>query len=186
VALYGARKLPTETLALKYGVTFDFPVWIKRCGVLAGAGQFGRTDQGIFAYWINAHLRRRPLCYLGFGGHGHQARDCLNPRDLLPLLRQQLAGATDPGVARTLNLSGGVASARSLRQLTDWCDDRFGPHEIIADGRPRPFDPPWVILHHARASRLWNWQPVTPVEDILQEIATHAEANPHWLEATEA
>ncbi len=36
--------------------------------MLAGAGQFGRADQGIFAYWINAWLRRRPLKYIGFGG----------------------------------------------------------------------------------------------------------------------
>lgn len=47
-------------MALEYGAAFDFPVWITRCGVLAGAGQFGTPDQGIFAYWINAHLRRRP------------------------------------------------------------------------------------------------------------------------------
>jgi CDP-paratose 2-epimerase len=184
VSLYGASKFASETLALEYGATFDFPVWINRCGVMAGAGQFGRPDQGIFAYWINAHLRRRPLRYLGFGGYGHQVRDCLHPRDLLPLLRQQLAGPTDTGVPRTLNLSGGRASARSLRQLTDWCDDRFGAHEIIADGRPRPFDLPWVVLDHALASKTWKWQPATPVEEILQEIATHAEANPNWLEAT--
>jgi hypothetical protein len=67
VSLYGASKFASETLALEYGATFDFPVWINRCGVMAGAGQFGRPDQGIFAYWINAHLRRRPLRYLGFG-----------------------------------------------------------------------------------------------------------------------
>lgn len=186
VSLYGASKLASETLALEYGATFDFPVWINRCGVMAGAGQFGRPDQGIFAYWINAHLRRRPLRYLGFGGHGHQVRDCLHPRDLLPLLRRQLVAPTDPGVPRTVNVSGGVASARSLQQLTAWCHDRFGHHEIIADGRPRPFDLPWVVLDHALTSKTWNWQPATPVEDILQEIATHAEANPHWLEATGA
>lgn len=86
VSLYGSTKLASEALALEYGATFDFPVFINRCGVLAGAGQFGRADQGIFAYWLNAHLRQRPLRYIGFGGHGHQVRDCLHPRDLAPLL----------------------------------------------------------------------------------------------------
>jgi CDP-paratose 2-epimerase len=184
VSLYGASKLASETLALEYGATFDLPVWINRCGVLAGAGQFGRPDQGIFAYWINAHLRRRPLRYLGFGGHGYQVRDCLHPRDLLPLLRQQLDAPMDPDIPRTLNLSGGIDSARSLRQLNDWCDQRFGPHEIIADGRPRAFDLPWVVLDHSLASKTWNWQPTTPVEDILQEISAHAESNPQWLDTT--
>ncbi len=77
-------------LALEYGETFGFPVWINRCGVLAGAGQFGRPDQGIVAYWINAYLRRRPLKYIGFGGMGHQVRDALHPRDLVRLLLRQM------------------------------------------------------------------------------------------------
>jgi CDP-paratose 2-epimerase len=41
ISLYGATKLASETLALEYGAAFGFPVWINRCGVLAGAGQFG-------------------------------------------------------------------------------------------------------------------------------------------------
>jgi CDP-paratose 2-epimerase len=186
VSLYGASKLTSEALALEYGAAFDFPVWINRCGVMAGAGQFGRPDQGIFAYWINAHLRRQSLRYLGFGGHGHQVRDCLHPRDLLPLIHQQMAAPTDTSVSRTVNLSGGVASARSLRQITNWCDDRFGFHEIIADGRPRPFDLPWMVLDNSLARKTWNWLPATPIDDILNEIAVHAEANPHWLETTGA
>ena len=60
VSLYGATKLATEQLALEYGIAYGFPVWVNRCGVLAGAGQFGRPDQGIFSYWINSWLRRRP------------------------------------------------------------------------------------------------------------------------------
>ncbi|HTV76051.1 MAG TPA: NAD-dependent epimerase/dehydratase family protein, partial [Candidatus Baltobacteraceae bacterium] len=64
VSLYGASKLASETVALEYAETFQFPVWINRCGVLAGAGQFGKPDQGIFSFWINSHLRRRPLKYI--------------------------------------------------------------------------------------------------------------------------
>ena len=89
------------------------PVFINRCGVLAGAGQFGRADQGIFAYWLNAHLRQRPLRYIGFGGHGHQVRDCLHPRDLAPLLAKQFAAPALPASDRIANFSGGAASARS-------------------------------------------------------------------------
>lgn len=186
VSLYGASKLASEALALEYGFTFGLPVWINRCGVLAGAGQFGRPDQGIFAYWINAHLRRRPLRYLGFGGHGHQVRDCLHPRDLLPLLRRQITASAGSAAPRIINLAGGVNSAMSLRQLTAWCDDRFGPHPVVADGQPRPFDLPWVVLDSAGASKVWKWQPQTPVAEILAEIARHAEAHPGWLDTTGA
>ncbi len=78
VSLYGSTKIAAECLALEYGVDFDFPVWIDRCGVMAGAGQFGRPDQGIFTYWINAWLRNRPLKYIGFNHKGYQVRDCLH------------------------------------------------------------------------------------------------------------
>ena len=70
LSLYGSSKLASECLALEYGEMFEFPVWINRCGVLAGAGQFGRADQGIFSFWINAYLRRAPLRYIGFDGSG--------------------------------------------------------------------------------------------------------------------
>ena len=181
VSLYGATKLASEALALEYGETFGLPVFVNRCGVLAGAGQFGRADQGIFAYWLNAHLRRRPLNYIGFGGFGYQVRDCLHPRDLVPLLEKQFAAPKLPAADRLANVSGGAASAMSLRQLTAWCDTTFGPHPIASDSTPRPFDLPWVVLDSAKATRLWSWQPQTSTAAILGEIAAHAQAHPDWL-----
>jgi len=182
ISLYGATKLASEAMALEYGETFGFPVFINRCGVLAGAGQFGRADQGIFAFWINSWLRKRPLKYLGFGGHGHQVRDCLHPRDLTPLLEKQFAAPKLAVADRIVNFSGGAASAMSLRQLSDWCEHRFGPHTVVEDGTPRPFDIPWIVLNPAKAGKLWNWRPTTPVVSVLEEIARHAEQHPHWLE----
>jgi CDP-paratose 2-epimerase len=182
VSLYGATKLASEALALEYGAAFDLPVFINRCGVLAGAGQFGRADQGIFAFWINSYLRRRPLRYIGFGGRGWQVRDCLHPRDLLPALEKQFGAPALPTSDRIANFSGGVASATSLCQLSAWCAQRFGEHPIETDLAPRPFDLPWVVLAHAKATRLWQWQPHTPATEIFTEIAAHAEAHPSWLD----
>jgi CDP-paratose 2-epimerase len=185
VSLYGATKLASEALALEYGEAFSLPVFINRCGVLAGAGQFGRADQGIFAYWINAWLRQRPLKYLGFGGHGHQVRDCLHPRDLLPALLQQLGAPRISGGDRVANFSGGAASAMSLRQLSDWCAANVGPHTVATDTTPRAFDIPWMVLDSAKAARLWQWRPTTPTTAILTEIAAHAQAHPEWLDLSE-
>jgi len=50
VSLYGATKLASEALALEYGHRHGTPCVIDRCGVMAGAGQFGRADQGIFSW----------------------------------------------------------------------------------------------------------------------------------------
>lgn len=182
ISLYGATKLASEALALEYGETFGLPVFVNRCGVLAGAGQFGRPDQGIFAYWINTWLRRRPLRYIGFGGHGHQVRDCLHPRDLVPALQAQFAAPKLAAADRIANFSGGAASARSLRQLSDWCADRLGAHEVGVDPAPRSFDIPWLVLDAGKAARLWRWAPATPASAILDEIAAHARAHPDWLD----
>ena len=92
VSLYGASKLASEQIALEYGSAFGFPVWVNRCGVMAGAGQFGKPDQGIFSYWIHSWARQAPLKYIGFGGTGHQVRDCLHPGDLVDLVLKQTRG----------------------------------------------------------------------------------------------
>jgi len=180
ISLYGSSKKCSESLALEYGMTFDFPVRINRCGVLAGAGQFGKADQGIFSFWIHSWAQRRPLKYIGFGGGGHQVRDCLHPRDIVPLLIAQMQ---DPGrkVDPTLNLSGGAESAMSLAQLSAWCSERLGPHQVAADTNPRPFDIPWIVLDSSHMKKFWDWKPQTPMQTILEEIAQHAEKHSEWL-----
>jgi len=185
VSLYGSTKLASEALALEYGDTFGFPVFINRCGVMAGAGQFGRADQGIFAYWIHSHLRKKNLGYIGFDGQGHQVRDCLHPADLAPLLLSQLDSQAPLSTEnRVLNISGGAESAMSLRQLTAWCDDRFGAHPVVSKPENRPFDIPWMVLDSTKAGEIWRWKPTLSVTAILEEIAIHAEANPNWLEVS--
>jgi len=182
VSLYGNTKLACETLALEYGETFSFPIWINRCGVLAGAGQFGHPDQGIFAYWINCYMRKRPLKYIGFDGQGYQVRDCLHPRDLVSLIQKQMAAGFDATREKIINVSGGTASAISLRQLSNWCAEKFGPHKVLGDPNPRRFDIPWMVLSSAKAANLWEWRPDVRLYSILDEIAEHAQKHPNWLE----
>jgi len=182
ISLYGSTKLASESMALEYGATFDFPVWINRCGVLAGARQFGRPDQGIFSFWINSWLRQRPLKYIGFGGKGFQVRDCLHPRDVVSVIFNQTRAATQPPSTQIINLSGGAESAMSLAQLSQWCAERFGPRKVPGDDSARPFDIPWMVLDSALAKQTWNWQPETPREAVLDEIARHAEDHPDWLD----
>jgi len=178
ISLYGATKLASERLAQEYAAGFQVPVSINRCGVLAGAGQFGTAEQGIFSYWLHAHFTRRPLKYLGFGGHGFQVRDALHPRDLARLVDFQLRSA---GPGQVLNVSGGQGNSMSLAQLTAWCDQRFGPHQPIADGSERPYDVPWLILDSSKALTATGWKPLISLNQILEEIADHAIANPDWL-----
>ena len=183
VSLYGDTKLASELIALEYGEASGLPIWINRCGVLAGAGQFGIPDQGIFAFWLNSYLRRRPFKYIGFNGQGYQVRDCLHPRDVAALVWKQMK-SPDRQVERVQNVGGGVASAMSLAQLSSWCAARFGKHTVGGDSASRPYDVPWMVLDSARARCQWDWQPTVRVEQIFEEIAQHAEAHPEWLEVS--
>jgi CDP-paratose 2-epimerase len=186
VSLYGATKAASEALALEYHHAFGFPVWIDRCGVIGGAGQFGHAEQGIFSYWINAHLRKRPLRYNGFGGRGFQVRDCLHPSDLGALIFRQIEQGAGGPAQRVVNVAGGAANSMSLRQLTRWCDERFGLRPIEQEPRGRTFDVPWLVLDAARALELWDWAPEVTIDRILEEIADHAERHPRWLEISGA
>ena len=183
VSLYGSTKLASEALALEYGATFGFPVWINRCGVLAGAGQFGRPDQGIFSFWINSWLRRAPLKYIGFDGMGHQVRDALHPRDLVPVLHAQFAEPLGTEKPRVVNFSGGAENSLSLRQLSAWCEQEFGfAHEVGHQAEDRPFDIPWMVLDPSLAKEVWDWSPGASIKEILGEIAAHARENEDWLQ----
>lgn len=180
ISIYGSTKLSSEIIALEYADRYGIPVLINRCGVLAGAGQFGRPDQGIFAFWINAYRARRHLRYIGFGGSGYQVRDCFHPVDLARLLESQMQSA-QAAKANVCNVGGGIENAISLRQLSDWCADRFGAHEVVAELEERQLDVPWIVMNSAAAEANWNFQISIPLPEILEEIATHAEQNPDWL-----
>lgn len=182
VSLYGSTKVASEHLALEYGATFDFPVWINRCGVMAGAGQFGHPGQGIFAFWIHSFREKRPLKYIGFGGNGYQVRDCLHPNDLISLLAKQFAESLSTDKPRIVNVSGGVANSMSLKLLTQWCEDRFGENEVMKTDTERPFDIPWMVLDSQKAAKMWDWTPQTSIYDVLNGIADFAETQKHWCQ----
>ncbi len=182
LSLYGNTKLSSENLAIEYSEAFGFPLWINRCGVLAGKGQFGRPDQGILAYWVHSWAQKRPLRYIGFEGKGLQTRDFLHPRDLISVLKKQMDQSDRRQKPIISNFSGGLHSARSLLEMSNWCEDRFGSHNVTNDLSPRPFDTPWLVLDSGQAQQEWNWQPKTSFENIIEEIAQHAETTPNWLD----
>ena len=181
ISLYGASKLASETLTMEYGKSFDFPIWINRCGVLAGGGQFGKADQGIFSYWIHSFREKRPLKYIGFNGTGNQVRDALHPKDLVPLLIQQML-EPEWEAPKIINLGGGIENSLSLKELSIWCEDRLGRNEVLASKEERPMDAPWIVMDSSLARNVWNWKPKIGINQILEEISVFAEANPKWLD----
>jgi len=183
--LYGTSKFASEQLALEYSGTYGFPVWVNRCGVMSGAGQFGQPAQGIFAWWIHRWFQRKPLKYIGFGGRGLQVRDCLHPVDLAGLIAMQLGDSGAADATRVFNVSGGTPNACSLAQLSTWCESHLGPHTVTADAADRVNDVPWLVLDSQEVSHRWGWKVSYSLERIFSELASHAQEHPEWLTLSE-
>jgi CDP-paratose 2-epimerase len=179
LSLYGATKRASEIVAAEYGEAYGFPVVVNRCGVLAGAAQFGTAEQGIFSYWVRAWAAGRPLRYCGFGGTGHQVRDALHPHDLADLLERQIRdGAHAAGI---WNVGGGAENAMSLAQLSEWCRYRFGDRDVAADATTRRWDVPWIVMDATSAATRFEWRCTRSIADVLGEIANHHDRHPDWL-----
>jgi CDP-paratose 2-epimerase len=175
---YGASKLAAELLCQEYSAHAGLPVVINRCGVIAGPGQFGRTDQGVFTLWVARHHFGRDLKYTGFGGRGLQVRDLLHPADLCDLVSLQVAALDDLG-GQVFNVGGGRAGSVSLCEYTALCREATGQAVPIAqDPSTHPVDIPWYITDHARISSALAWQPrrgpARIVEDIAAWVREHA------------
>jgi CDP-paratose 2-epimerase len=174
VSLYGATKLASEIMALEYGQAFGFPVRINRCGVIAGPGQFGRADQGVFSYWVYQWLQGKPLAYIGFGGEGLQVRDFLSPTDLARLIALQLEQPARDAPA-ILNVGGGRDRAFSLRELSDFCERALSiRREVGVRREDRPFDIPYYVTDSGAVARHWGWRPEEPAEGTLESIVRWA------------
>lgn len=177
ISLYGATKLSSEIIALEYHYNFGFPVWINRCGVIAGPGQFGKIDQGIFSYWIYQYLLDKPLSFFGFGGTGYQARDILHPADLFDLLYKQLFGNVDVD-EKIFNIGGGVKNTISLLELDVICKEKINKKkEIERIKKDRALDIPYYATNYDLASSKWDWKPSRSANTIIEEIISFGKNN---------
>jgi CDP-paratose 2-epimerase len=177
--LYGATKLAAELLIEEYRAGLGVPAVIDRCGVIAGPWQMGKVDQGVFTHWMLAHLFRRPLSYIGFGGKGKQVRDLIHIDDLVDLVERQLL---DPAAwdGRTVNVGGGRDCSLSLLETTAICQDLTGnevPIEPVEETRAG--DVPIYLSDCARLFSLDDWRPRRDAGQTLADI--HA-----WIAADEA
>ena len=181
-SLYGATKLCSEYLIQEYVHSFGVKAVINRCGVLAGPGQFGKVDQGVFTLWVARHHFGSGLNYTGFGGEGRQVRDLLHPRDLYRLIRKQL-DSMDSASGQTYNVGGGAgAGSVSLRELTDLCVCATGRSvPLTSDPATNPMDVPWYVTDSRRARETFGWEPELAAKDIIEDIARWVKREEHSL-----
>ena len=164
-------KLACENIVQEYCAFYRIPFVINRCGLLSGSGQLYKNDQGIISYWINSWKKRKKLNYIGFGGKGTQARDCLHPLDLSKLIKKQINFLERKKLKNFIfNVSGGISSSFSLRELSIWCEKKIFLKKIGYNKKNRPFDLKWIILDSTKAKRIFKWKPEFSKYDIFQDI----------------
>ncbi len=176
-SFYGATKLASEMLIQEYHESYGLEALINRCGVIAGPGQFGKPDQGVFTLWVAAHCFGAPLQYTGFGGTGKQVRDLLHPADFVSLVQSQFTDGRrwDCGI---FNVGGGRAGSTSLRELTEVCRTVTGREISIKEvSATAPYDVPVYWTDNSRVSAAYDWKPRRSIENIVSEIALWIRAN---------
>jgi CDP-paratose 2-epimerase len=180
-SFYGASKLASELLVQEYVHSYGMKAVINRCGVLAGPGQFGKVDQGVFTLWVANHVFGKPLKYTGFGGTGKQVRDLLHPLDLYDLIVRELS-QLDAVSGRVLNVGGGKKVSTSMLELTALCREETGMEVAVAsDPATNPVDIPLYVSDASQARRLLGWEPSRDARTIVRDIAAWIRDNRETL-----
>ena len=159
LSFYGSSKLASENLVQEYCMYNKIPYVINRCGLLAGNGQFYKDDQGIISFWINSWKKNKKLDYIDFNGKGFQVRDCLHPIDLGILLKKQidyLRGKLKKKVI--FNVSGGISSSFSLKELSAWCEGNLFYQKVGKKNYRRAFDLKWIVLDNYLVKKIFKWK----------------------------
>lgn len=173
-SLYGMTKLAAELMTEEFADAYGFRFLIDRFGLLTGPYQMGKTDQGVVALWVAAHMYSRPLSYIGFGGSGKQVRDFLHVDDFCELIVDQIRHFGEYCGGRW-NAGGGRANSVSLLELTGLARAAAGQTVPIGSvPANRPADVRIYLTDSRRISAVRGWKPkrdaVTTVTDIARWI----------------
>ncbi len=169
-SIYGATKLCSELLIQEYRQFYGLKTIINRCGVLTGAWQMGKADQGIVVLWAARHFWNQNLSYFGYGGRGKQVRDILHINDLYRLIDYQIH-KIDSLNGQIFNVGGGLGTSVSLCELTKYCQEITGekvPIEAVPENRPA--DIRIYVSDNSKITKATGWRPEIGVREILEDI----------------
>ena len=176
-SIYGMTKLAAELMIEEFGDAFGLRYVINRCGLIAGPWQMGKVDQGVVTLWLAAHYFNRPLRYIGFGGEGKQVRDILHVDDLAELVGAQ-AGRMEEFHRLTLNVGGGLAFSRSLREMTIACEELTECSiEIGSEARERRSDLRIYVTDNRKIESVCGWKPARSPDTVLRDTLDWISAN---------
>jgi CDP-paratose 2-epimerase len=174
-SIYGVSKLMADVACQEYADAFDIPVIVNRLGVITGAGQFGKIDQGWVVWWTVACWFDLPLKYIGWGGK--QVRDILFIDDVCRLVELEIAqiGRLRSGV---FNAGGGAANSLSLLEATRFLEKKLNRSmSITHEEQPRKADTVIYITDNRKVERALGWQPKVNLEEGWNSILSWVRKN---------
>ena len=163
---------------------FGLRAVVNRCGVIAGPWQMGKVDQGVFTYWMLAHLLR-PAARLHRLRRQRQAGARPPPRRR-PRRPRRRSSSPIPsaGPGRPSNVGGGRECQPSLLETTDAL-----PRDHRQRGRDRRLAATTgpatsrVRLRLRAAPRLTAWRPRASA---ARDTQRHARVDPRATSASSA
>jgi CDP-paratose 2-epimerase len=178
-SIYGVSKLMADVVCQEYADAFDITVIVNRLGVITGAGQFGKIDQGWVVWWAVAAWFGLPLKYIGWGGK--QVRDILFVEDVCRLVDLEVDQITSlrGGV---FNAGGGGANSLSLLEATRFLEERLGRSMLIAHEEiPRKADTVIYVTDNRKVERVLGWKPEVSLAEGWESILAWVGENEETL-----
>jgi CDP-paratose 2-epimerase len=171
-SLYGATKLAGELMLQEYLEMYGLRGIINRCGVLTGAWQMGKVEQGFVTLWAAQHVFGGSLSYIGYGGKGKQVRDVLHIEDFFHLIDLEIQNL-DKLNGEIFNVGGGRSISVSLQELTTLCKEASGnciPIKQIPENRPA--DLRIYLTDNRKVQNKTGWAPSISPAEIVAEIVS--------------
>lgn len=172
-SIYGVSKICADLLCQEWFDAFGVRTVVNRFSCLAGPGQFGKSAQGWVAWWLIAFAFDLPLRYIGWDGK--QVRDALFTPDINRLIDLEIQNI-DQAAGQVFTIGGGAACQLSLREMTAWCEERFGKTvPVTIEPNPRKADHVVYISDTRKAKKLLGWEPQIDREQGLEQICAWVE-----------
>jgi CDP-paratose 2-epimerase len=170
---YGCSKGTADQYMMDYSRSFGLRTVTLRQSCIYGRWQFGIEDQGWVAWFMIAHLARRPITIFG---NGKQVRDILFVQDLIDLYFAAIE-RIDAVSGLAINVGGGPSNTLSLLELLSMLEDMSGCVVEHTFGPVRPGDQPVYVSNVSRAAELLSWTPRTSAAEGIRLLYEWVDAN---------
>ncbi|MBY0353720.1 SDR family NAD(P)-dependent oxidoreductase [Candidatus Babeliales bacterium] len=163
---YGCSKGTADQYTLDYARIYGLKTITVRQSCIYGPHQFGVEDQGWIAWFIIAHLQKKPITIYG---NGKQVRDVLYVSDLVNFYERAIINIEKvKGLA--FNMGGGQENSLSLLQFFDVLKNFTGEKIVYSFDEWRPGDQLMFVSDNTRAETLLGFKPQISSEQGIAKI----------------